>query len=70
MTNKKDIHDLLARFQFLWNKSLDGDYSHHSELSSLAKSIKNIKCDDSFYPMKLSTTELITLSHALIIANL
>lgn len=65
-----DIHNLLTQFQLLWNKSLDGDYSHHAELSNLAKTIKTIKCDDSTYPISLTTTELITISHALIIANL
>ena len=65
-----NIHNLLTQFQLLWNKSLDGDYSHHAELNSLAKAIKAIKCDDSLYPMNLTTTELITISHALIIANL
>lgn len=65
-----DIHNLLIQFQALWNKSLDGDYSHHAELSRLAKDIKIIKCDDSSYPINLTTTELITISHALIIANL
>ena len=69
-TDNTEIKKYLARFQELWDKSLNGDDTNHVELANLARKIRGMKCTDAFLISSLTTTELIYYRYAITLANI
>lgn len=68
-TDNTEIKKYLARFQELWDESLNGDYKNRIELSNLARKIRDLKCSDEFLVSSLTATEQITYRYAILLAN-
>ena len=66
---EKDIKAMLARFQQLWDESLNEVYTNQAELGNLARQIRDLKCDDIFLVSNLTVTEQITYYNAILLAN-
>ena len=68
-TDNTEIKKYLARFQELWDESLNGDYKNRIELNNLARKIRDLKCSDEFLISSLTATEQITYRYAILLAN-
>lgn len=69
MMNEQNIKVQLARFQQLWDESLNGNYANQVELGNLARKIRDMKCTDNFFVSSLTATEQITYRYAILLAN-
>lgn len=67
--NNTEIHNQLERFQELWNESVNGNYTHQTELGNLARKIRDLKCTDNFIISSLTPTEQMTYRYAILLAN-
>ena len=68
-TDNTEIKKYLARFQELWDESLNGDYKNRIELNNLARKIRDLKCSDEFLISSLTATEQITYRYSILLAN-